>query len=103
MIIYYLVLTHRKQEPDVAIVDDVVENVTPLTRSEPGQIFYHQMEAEIERGPKVYNSAKEVYDFLNARGIGKVEVIDSEIKPMLEKTRGYGSTHYQRNVIRRGS
>ena len=70
---------------DVAIVDDVVENVTPLTRSEPGQIFYHQMEAEIEQGPKVYNSAKEVYDFLNARGIGKVEVIDSEIKPMLEK------------------
>ena len=70
---------------DVAIVDDVVENVTPLTRSEPGQIFYHQMEAEIEQGPKVYNSAKEVYDFLNARGIGKVEVVDSEIKPMLEK------------------
>jgi hypothetical protein len=75
---------------DVAIVDDVVENVTPLTRSEPGQIFYHQMEAEIERGPKVYNSAKEVYDFLNARGIGKVEVIDSEIKPMLEKLEGMG-------------
>ena len=75
---------------DVAIVDDVVENVTPLTRSEPGQIFYHQMEAEIEQGPKVYNSAKEVYDFLNARGIGKVEVIDSEIKPMLEKLEGMG-------------
>ena len=75
---------------DVAIVDDVVENVTPLTRSEPGQIFYHQMEAELERGPKVYNSSKEVYDFLNARGIGKVEVIDSEIKPMLEKLEGMG-------------
>tara|TARA_R100000544_G_scaffold37173_1_gene27599 strand:- start:3115 stop:7434 length:4320 start_codon:yes stop_codon:yes gene_type:complete len=75
---------------DVAIVDDVVENVTPLTRSEPGQIFYHQMEAELEQGPKVYNSSKEVYDFLNARGIGKVEVIDSEIKPMLEKLEGMG-------------
>jgi hypothetical protein len=75
---------------DVALVDDVVENVTPLTRSEPGQIFYHQMEAELEQGPKVYNSAKEVYDFLNARGIGKVEVIDSEIKPMLEKLEGMG-------------
>ena len=75
---------------DVAIVDDVVENVTPLPRSEPGQIFYHQMEAELERGPKVYNNAKEVYDFLNARGIGKVEVIDSEIKPMLEKLEGMG-------------
>lgn len=48
------------------------------------------MEAELEQGPKVYNSAKEVYDFLNARGIGKVEVIDSEIKPMLEKLEGMG-------------
>jgi len=76
---------------NVAIVDDVVENVTPLTRSEPGQIFYHQMEAELERGPKVYNSSKEVYDFLNARGIGKVEVIDSEIKPMLDKLEKTGT------------
>jgi len=77
---------------EVAIVDDIVgTDVTPLTRSEPGQIFYHQMEAELEQGPKVYNSSKEVYDFLNARGIGKVEVIDSEIKPMLDKLEKTGT------------
>lgn len=65
-------------------VDEVTDGLTPLTKAEPGQIFYQQMEAELLQGPKVFKDKQAFFDYMQARNIGKVEVLDSEIERVID-------------------
>ena len=75
----------REQPPGLpAVIDDTADGLTPLTKQEPGQIFYQQMEAELLQGPKVFKDKKAFFDYMQARNIGKVEVLDSEIERVID-------------------
>ena len=65
-------------------VDDTAEGLTPISRQQPGQIFYQQMEAELMQGPKVFKDKQAFFDYMQARNIGKVEVLDSEIERVID-------------------
>ena len=75
----------REQPPGLpAVIDDTADGLTPLTKQEPGQIFYQQMEAELLQGPKVFKDKQAFFDYMQARNIGKVEVLDSEIERVID-------------------
>ena len=75
----------REQTPGLpAVIDDTADGLTPLTKQEPGQIFYQQMEAELLQGPKVFKDKQAFFDYMQARNIGKVEVLDSEIERVID-------------------
>ena len=75
----------REQPPGLpAVIDDAGDGLTPLTKAEPGQIFYQQMEAELLQGPKVFKDKQAFFDYMQARNIGKVEVLDSEIERVID-------------------
>ena len=65
-------------------MDDTAEGLTPISRQQPGQIFYQQMEAELMQGPKVFKDKQAFFDYMQARNIGKVEVLDSEIERVID-------------------
>ena len=65
-------------------MDDTAEGLTPISRQQPGQIFYQQMEAELLQGPKVFKDKQAFFDYMQARNIGKVEVMDSEIERVID-------------------
>ena len=75
----------REQPPGLpTVIDDTADGLTPLTKQEPGQIFYQQMEAELLQGPKVFKDKQAFFDYMQARNIGKVEVLDSEIERVID-------------------
>ena len=66
------------------------EGLTPITRSEPGQLFYSRLEAELMQGPKVYESLDAFKKYTQSRNIGKVELFDSELERIISSAQAAG-------------
>jgi len=61
-----------------------------VTRTQPGQLFYSRLEAELMQGPKVYDSLDAFKKYTQSRNIGKVELFDSELERIIESAQASG-------------
>ena len=61
-----------------------------VTRTQPGQLFYSRLEAELMQGPKVYESLDAFKKYTQSRNIGKVELFDSELERIIESAQAAG-------------
>ena len=64
--------------------DEIDEGLTPVTKSEPGQLFYSKLEAELMQGPKEYKDVEAFKKYYQSRNIPKIEIIDSELERIIE-------------------
>ena len=61
-----------------------------VTRTQPGQLFYSRLEAELMQGPKVYDSLDAFKKYTQSRNIGKVELFDSELERIISSAQAAG-------------
>lgn len=64
--------------------DEIDEGLTPITKSQPGQLFYSKLEAELMQGPKEYKDVEAFKKYYQSRNIPKIEIIDSELERIIE-------------------
>jgi hypothetical protein len=64
--------------------DEIDQGLTPVTKSEPGQLFYSKLEAELMQGPKEYKDVEAFKKYYQSRNIPKIEIIDSELERIIE-------------------
>ena len=65
-------------------LDEIDEGLTPITKSQPGQLFYSKLEAELMQGPKEYKDVEAFKKYYQSRNIPKIEIIDSELERIIE-------------------
>ena len=64
--------------------DEIDDGLTPITKSQPGQLFYSKLEAELMQGPKEYKDVEAFKKYYQSRNIPKIEIIDSELERIIE-------------------
>lgn len=84
------ILPKTGDDLEQSLVTTLDEGLTPVTRSEPGQLFYSRLEAELMQGPKVYESLDAFKKYTQSRNIGKVELFDSELERIIQSAQAAG-------------